>query len=126
MTPYSQGVRVDRRAGDPGADRLCCGAPYGRPAEHGAAQTSVDNARQAGAQTDAPVEFRQAQDKLAAAQAAAKDEKFDKAKRLAQEASVDADLAQQKAQSARAQRSVAELRQSINLLRQEMGLPPES
>jgi hypothetical protein len=90
------------------------------------AQTSVDMARQAGAQTDAPVEFRQAQDKLAAAQAAAKDEKFDKAKRLAQEASVDADLAQQKAQSARAQRSVAELRQDINLLRQEMGLPPES
>ena len=90
------------------------------------AQTSVDNARQSGAQTDAPVEFRQAQDKLAAAQAAAKDEEFDKAKRLAQEASVDADLAQQKAQSARAQRSVAELRQNINLLRQEMGLPPES
>ena len=102
----------------------CAGAP---PREDLArAETSVESARRAGATADSPVELRRAQEKLDAARAAIKDKEYEKAERLAKEASVDADLAQQKAITARSQKSLAEVRQSINLLRQEIGLPPES
>jgi len=90
------------------------------------ARTSVESARRSGAPADAPVEFRRAEDKLNAAEAAARDERYGEAKRLAEEARIDADLAEQNAQSARARRAVAELQQSISVLRQQMGLPPES
>jgi len=86
----------------------------------------VESARRSGAPADAPVEFRRAEDKLNAAEAAARDERYGEAKRLAEEARIDADLAEQNAQSARARRAVAELQQSISVLRQQMGLPPES
>jgi hypothetical protein len=103
----------------------CAGHPV--PRENLArAETGIDNARQAGALTDAPVELRRAQEKLDAARAAARNDENQRAARLANEAQVDAELAQQKAISARSQRSLAEIRQGINTLRQELGLPPDA
>lgn len=85
-----------------------------------AAELAVASADQARAADYASLELRNAREKLAAARAAAQEEKMVNAKRLAEQAKVDAELAKVKTEAAKAQRVNEELKQSIDDMKQEM------
>jgi hypothetical protein len=67
----------------------------------------------------ASLELRLAREKLERAKTALADEEYDQARRLAEQAQVDAQLAEAKADSEAARASAAELEQTINTLRNE-------
>ncbi|MEO8248082.1 MAG: DUF4398 domain-containing protein [Burkholderiales bacterium] len=92
-------------------------APTG---ELASARTSVTQAETAGALQQAPVELLAAREKLGMAEAALRDERYEQARRLATEAQVDAQLAEQKARATKAQAAAQELARSNELLRQEI------
>ena len=83
------------------------------------AQASISQAESAGALQLAPVEMLAARDKLSKAQAAARDERFTESRRLAQEAAVDADVAERKSRAAKAARTAEELSRANAALEQE-------
>jgi Domain of unknown function (DUF4398) len=83
-------------------------------------RAAVSQAQNAGAAQHAPVELRNAQSKLDGATDAMKREEYEKAKRLAEQAEVDAKLAAVKADTARARAAVAELQEGIRVLRREL------
>jgi len=102
----------------------CAGAP--RPAEELArAKSLVQQADAANVQRFAAVELNQARDKLQEAQRADTEEKNDVARRRANEASADAELATALARSREAERAVQEQQKSIDQLRREamQGVP---
>jgi hypothetical protein len=80
----------------------------------------IEQAEQVGAQEYAPLEFRNAGIKLEQARAASEAKEYEKAIRLAEQARVDAELAQVKALSAKSQKAAAELKESIRVLQQEL------
>jgi len=83
------------------------------------ARAAVD--RSAGpAGADAPVEVAEARSKLERATAAAARKDYDAARRLAEQAEVDANLAEAKSHSVRADRALKEVREGIRQLREEM------
>ena len=83
------------------------------------ARASVDRASgPAGA--DAPVEVSQARDKLERANAAVARKDYDDARRLAEQAEVDANLAEAKSHSVRSDRALREVREGIRQLREEL------
>jgi hypothetical protein len=83
-------------------------------------RVAVSEAQSVGAAEHAPVELSAAQTKLSAATAAmARDENL-KARRLAEEAEADANLAATKARTAKAKAAVAELQEGIRVLRGEL------
>ena len=84
------------------------------------ATQSIAQAESSGAVEFAPVELKTARDKLSQAKVAMEKEENLKANRLADEAMVDANLAEAKARSAKSQKVVEELKESINVLRKEM------
>jgi hypothetical protein len=84
------------------------------------ATSAIEQAEQVGAQEHAPLELRSAQKKLEEAQAALGEDNHEGARRLAQQATVDAELAETRALSAKAQLAVRELQESIRVLREEM------
>lgn len=84
------------------------------------ARTSVSQAQAATATQHAPVELRAAQSKLERAQVAMEREEYVEAKRLAEQAEVDAKLAFSKAETAKAQMAVAQLNEGIRVLREEL------
>jgi hypothetical protein len=84
------------------------------------AAQSIAQAESSGAVEFAPVEIKSARDKLSQAKIAMDSEENLKAKRLADEAMVDANLAEAKARSAKSQKVVEELKESIRVLQQEM------
>jgi hypothetical protein len=86
----------------------------------GAASSSIRGAEALGARDYAPVELRQAQQKLEAAQQALKAGDNARALRLAEQAKVDADLAEITALSEKSQAAVEQIRQSVETLREEM------
>ena len=88
------------------------------------AEAAVENAQKAEAWTYAPLDMKVAQDKLAEARAAAQRDRDVKASRLADQAMVDARLAEKKADAEKARRATNEMRDTINTLRQPSGLPP--
>lgn len=63
--------------------------------------------------TAAPIEMQSARDKLARAQRAMANEDYDEARRYAEEARVDARLAESKVAADRSERALQEIRQSI-------------
>jgi hypothetical protein len=65
------------------------------------------------------LELRKAQEKFAQAETAMRNEEYLKARRLAEEALVDARLAESKANSEMARRNAAELQKTIESLRAE-------
>ena len=69
---------------------------------------------------EAPVEVSQAREKLERANAAAARKDYDEARRLAEQAEVDANLAAAKSQSIRSDRALSEVREGIRLLREEI------
>jgi hypothetical protein len=84
------------------------------------AERAVDEAQQIGAVTTAPIELRVAEDKLKEAQAAMAQGDYDTAMRLADQATADADYARARATNVRITRAVDEMKQNIQVLRQEL------
>jgi uncharacterized protein YqfA (UPF0365 family) len=83
-------------------------------------QMVIQQAEQLGAEDYAPLEIRNAKIKLGLAREAVEAKEYEKAIRLAEQARVDAELAQAKAQSGKAEKEVAELRESIRVLKAEI------
>jgi len=83
------------------------------------AQSSVQRAERAGAPELAPVELAAARDKLARAEKAAADHKAEPAGMLAEQADVDAQLAEATANQQRAHKAATEFDASMQALRQE-------
>jgi outer membrane murein-binding lipoprotein Lpp len=84
------------------------------------AEMAIKAAMDRDASTNAPLELKTAQDKLQAAEEAMKQEKFEKARRLAEEAEVDAKVAESKSDAVKEQKHAEEMRNSISTLRQEI------
>lgn len=89
-------------------------------AELTTARASIAQAESAGALDAAPVELLAARDKLGKAEASARAERFDEARRLAARAEADAELAERKARAVKAQAAATELARSNDLLRAEI------
>ncbi|MFO7800241.1 DUF4398 domain-containing protein [Rhodohalobacter sp.] len=83
-------------------------------------ETMIRQADQIGAGDYAPLEIRQARQKLEQARVAYNNEDYEEAARLAEQAKVDAELAQIKTLSGKTQLAVRELRESIRLLEEEL------
>ena len=89
-------------------------------AELATARSSITQAEAAGAGNLSPVELLAARDKLVKAQAAVTSEQFSQARRLAEEATVDAELAERKARAERARKAATELQRANTVLKQEV------
>ena len=83
------------------------------------AKASVQRAEQSGAPEFAPVELAAARDKLARAEKAAADRQAQPATLLAEQANVDAQLAEATAQQQRSHKAATEFDASMQALRQE-------
>jgi hypothetical protein len=83
-------------------------------------RAAVSSALAAGGNQFAPVQFKSASDKLAAAERAMADKDYELALRLAEQAEVDARLAAEMARSTKAQRAADALQDDIRVLRQEI------
>lgn len=86
----------------------------------GRTESALGSADEAGAREYAPLELRDAQKKYENAKVAMDQEDYLGARRLAEEAEVDATLAEVTARSAKARKSAEEIRESIRLLREEI------
>ena len=83
------------------------------------AKASLDRAEQSGAPQAAPVELATARDKLARAEKANADHKPKPAALLADQANIDAQVAEAMAQQARSRKAATEFDTSMQALRQE-------
>jgi hypothetical protein len=83
-------------------------------------RVAVTDAVSAGAADYAAVDLSHAQDELANANTAMGAQDYDRARRLAEAAEADANLAATRARSMKAQRAVAEVQESIRALRDEI------
>jgi len=83
-------------------------------------QAAINQAEQVGARDYAPLEIREAKKKLEQARELMDRKEFERAARLADQAEVDAELAEVKTLSGKAQKAVNELRESIKALKQEI------
>lgn len=95
----------------------CAGNPP--TAEMAVGRAAVERATGPAA-ADAPVEMATARDKLARATTAYANKDYALARQLANEADADATLAEAQARSARSTRALAEVRDGIRMLRDEM------
>jgi len=84
------------------------------------AALSIQAAENSNAALYAPMELKLARDKIGAAREAVEKEEFAQAKRLADEALMDAKLAEAKAQSERTKKITQEMKDSIETLRHEI------
>lgn len=97
----------------------CSSMPPPRP-EIAQAERAVDQAvATEGATEHAPLEMQKAREKLELARAAMHDERYADARRFADEALVDAELARAKAEAAAMERNAEELMLTIERLRDE-------
>lgn len=83
------------------------------------AHTLVEQADKENAQRYAPADLQRAHDELSSAEKAVADKRYIDARRYAENAQVDADLASARASSGEAQRAAAEVNRSIDTLRDE-------
>jgi hypothetical protein len=102
-----------------GALAACAGDPA-PDASLAAAKVAVDQAEKANAPARAPGPYQLARDKLERARAAAADGEDDEARRLAEQALVDAQLAEAQARSAVARHNATNLRTRIETLEDEL------
>lgn len=98
----------------------CASAPLPPSRELQAAQTAIDSAEQARVADYASPELGQARDKLSAAKAAVQQEDMDSARRLAEQAQVDAQLALARTQATKARVVNEEMLKSTSSLKVEM------
>lgn len=97
----------------------CASVP--KPTEQLAvSRSAITNAERAGGAEYAPVEMRAARDKMDRAGKAMAREDYEDARRLAEEAQVDARLAEKTAESAKAQKAAVALSDDIRVLREEI------
>ena len=97
----------------------CSSTPPPRP-EVAQAERAVDQAMATGGATEhAALEMQKAREKLELARAAMRDERYADARRFADEALVDAELARAKAEAATMARNAEELMLTIERLREE-------
>lgn len=97
----------------------CASAPI--PTEQFAvSQAAIENATSAGAPEYAPLEIKSARDKMSAAQRAINDKDYTAAAALAEEAAVDAKLAETKAASEKANKSVNDIKDNLRTLIDEV------
>jgi hypothetical protein len=89
-----------------------CGPTKPPPDTLGGAQRGLSSARAAGASTYAPMEMRFAEERLNLAASAMQDRDYDLATRLAEESSVNSELAAIKAR-------LGKLREAVDTLKQE-------
>ena len=85
-----------------------------------AAESAIASAEQARVADYASTELRQAREKLAAARTAVRDEEMVRARYLADESRVHADLASAKAEEIKSKAVNDEMQKSIDTLKQEM------
>lgn len=83
-------------------------------------KAAVENAAGAGATELAPVEMQSAREKMALANKAMANKDYKLARDLANQAQVDAKLAQSKANSAKAQTAADALQEDVRILREEL------
>jgi len=96
----------------------CAGQP---PKEElSKAELAVNKATESKATQIAPLELRKARDHLDQAKQAMQDKKYPEARRLAESAMVEAELAEAKSEAQSAQENVADLQQSLKTMREEM------
>ena len=88
-----------------------------------ASRSAIESADVAGAGRDAPADLAQARDKLTAAQLAENVGDYERARRLADEATVDAQLAQARAATARSRQAVEQADATLRALREEANRP---
>lgn len=98
----------------------CAGTPP-PTAQMGATEQAIVNAERAGALEHAPVELQRARSKLAAADEAMRDDDRDAARRLAQEAQADAELAASRAQAVTAAQAAGTVQRDLQALSQPGG-----
>lgn len=97
----------------------CASAP--KPtAELVRASTLVSQAEKDQAQRYAAADLQRARDELTSAQTAESNGKYENARRMAERAAADADLASARAASGRAQESASQVRSSLDTLRQQV------
>ena len=98
-----------------------CGKDIPPPDEQLAlAGEAISKAETAEAPRHAPMELNSAREKLSQAEKLVEREEYVEARRLAEEAEVDANLAFAKSRSAAAQRAVAEQQETIRTLQEEL------
>lgn len=105
---------------------LACSTPRKPAQEIAKAELSIKSANSTSAPTDAPLELQLAREKTEMAKVALANDKFEQAGRLAEEAQVDAQLAEVKAESETASANARELEQTIQVLRDEAARGSES
>lgn len=98
----------------------CASTPPPPMEQFAVTKASIDRATSVGGNEFAPVELRSAVDKMNAAEIAMTEEDYVKAKRLAEQAQVDAQLAETKAALAKAELAVRSAEESDRVLRQEI------
>ncbi len=84
------------------------------------ARASITQAESAGALQLAPVEILAARDKMGRAEAAVREEQYAEARRLAEQAEADAELAERKSRAARSAAAVEELARGNAALEKEL------
>lgn len=89
-------------------------------AEMATARAALTQAESAGALQAAPVEILAARDKFSKAEAAVREEKYEQARLLAAQAEVDAEVAEKKTRTVKAQAAATEMVRSNELLRKEL------
>jgi flagellar motor protein MotB len=119
-----------RRLIGPGASALAialmsaCATVPPPTRELAAAHAAIDSANVAGAASASSLELNQAREKLSAAELAARDGDAVRARHLAQEAQVDAQVAQAKTSSARSREGLAQAQAALQALREEAARQP--
>lgn len=84
------------------------------------AEMAIKVAKESTATINAPLELRLAEDKLNAAKEAVKEEEFEEARYLAEQALLDAKFAETKSLSLKAKETAQEMRESIETLQREI------
>ena len=88
------------------------------------ANEAIGAAKESNAALNAPSELKTAEDKIVEATTALTNKDYERAVRLAEEASVDADYARARATTEKAKKAAEEMRQNNKALRQELeGMP---
>ena len=98
---------------------IACSTPREPAQEIGKAELAISSANTSSAPTDAPLELQIAREKMDLAKAALRNDQYVLARRYAEQAQVDAQLAEVKAESETARASARELKETIDVLRDE-------
>ncbi len=89
-------------------------------AQMAVAKTALSNASTAGSEEYAPLQLKEAKDKMDAAQQAMTAHEYKRAAQLAEEAQVDAELAIARARSEKAAKAAAAVKKDSKVLRQQI------